>query len=174
MLACRNYARITHVKRGGKRHCHWHVGRAALAEQAECDGKQRCIARVRMARGKINYYATVLLCNGVKRGMDSSDGRKRCTHLLPLLPAGSNKISHAGWVLYKKQNKGSGLSKQVPPAHNGCIQRTIKNYGYSVLQADNGGSCAPPGTGTPTCVFPQHPNGSRCTAAPAPPASASK
>jgi hypothetical protein len=38
VLACRNHARITHVKRGGRRHCH--VGSAASDEQAGCDGEQ--------------------------------------------------------------------------------------------------------------------------------------
>lgn len=43
------------------------------------------------------------------------DGRKRCRGPLPLLPAGSDTTSLAGWS-NEKQSKESGHIKQVPPA----------------------------------------------------------
>jgi hypothetical protein len=90
-------------------------------------------------------------------------------------PAGSNKTSHAGWVLNRKQSKGSGLIKQVAPAPAlGCIQRTIRTYVCCVLHAELavGGRCAPPGAGPGTSPYPRHPSGSQRAAASAPPAAA--
>ena len=90
------------------------------------------------------------------------DGRKRCSGLLPLLPAGSNKTSQANWVLNKKQSKGSGLSKQVPPAPAlGCIQRTIKNHVCGVLHAQLtvGADARLPGLALPPARFLSTPMG---------------
>jgi len=84
-----------------------------------------------------------------------------------------NQPSELG--LERKTKQGIGAQQTGPPSAGAGVH-TADNKKSCVWRpprpADSGGRCAPPGAGAPTCPFPQHPNGSRCAAAPAPPAAA--